>query len=93
MTGGTAAVQGIAMLNPQRWGSTNVGNGYSKKLVLEKDSSGMMLFDEDEEEGDEDAPRSRPPNCKWGLDADVISAYSYPSFSATQLLHRPPSHT
>ncbi|KAJ7505525.1 exocyst complex component Sec10-domain-containing protein [Mycena galericulata] len=53
MTGGNAAVQGIAMLNPQRWGGGNtgaVGNGYSRNLELEK-GTGTMLFDgEDEEE-------------------------------------------
>ncbi|KAJ6509045.1 exocyst complex component Sec10-domain-containing protein [Mycena sanguinolenta] len=51
MTGGNAAVQGIAMLNPQRWGGSGaVGNGYSRNLELEK-SSGTMLFDgEDEDE-------------------------------------------
>ena len=53
MTGGSAAVQGIAMLNPQRWGGgggvtagTTAGVGYSKNL--EKDNG--MLFEVDEEE-------------------------------------------
>ncbi|KAJ7069939.1 exocyst complex component Sec10-like protein [Mycena amicta] len=47
MTGGTAAVQGIAMLNPQRWATSNgpVGNGYSRNLELEK---GMLDADEDD---------------------------------------------
>lgn len=63
MTGGSAAVQGIAMLNPQRWGgSAGLGNGYSKKLTLDKDADGMMLFDEDEQE--EDSLQSLPPNCE-----------------------------
>ncbi|KAF8208698.1 exocyst complex component Sec10-domain-containing protein [Mycena galopus ATCC 62051] len=50
MTGGNAAVQGIAMLNPQRWGgSGSVGSGYSKNLELEK-GNGTMLFDGEDEE-------------------------------------------
>ncbi|KAJ7714215.1 exocyst complex component Sec10-like protein [Mycena metata] len=51
MTGGNAAVQGIAMLNPQRWGggSGAVGNGYSRNLELEK-GTGTMLFEGDEDE-------------------------------------------
>lgn len=55
MTGGSAAVQGIAMLNPQRWGGggggtggTAPGAGYSKNL--EKQNG--MLFEVDEEEED-----------------------------------------
>ena len=55
MTGGSAAVQGIAMLNPQRWGGSGGGTGgttagvsYSKNL--EKDNG--MLFEVDEEEED-----------------------------------------
>ncbi|KAJ7212280.1 exocyst complex component Sec10-domain-containing protein [Mycena pura] len=51
MTGSNAAVQGIAMLNPQRWGGGNgsVGNGYSRNLELEK-GRGTMLFGEEEED-------------------------------------------
>lgn len=54
MTGGSAAVQGIAMLNPQRWGGSGgaggaaAGAGYSKNL--EKQNG--MLFEVDEEEED-----------------------------------------
>ena len=51
MTGGSAAVQGIAMLNPQRWGgssSSGAGAGYSRNL--EKENG--MLFEVGEEEGD-----------------------------------------
>ena len=33
-TGGTAAAQGLAMLNPQRWGA-NATEGYSRELELE----------------------------------------------------------
>lgn len=56
-TGGTAAVQGIAMLNPQRWGgsgSTSGSSVYSKNL--EKD--GETLFEigtADEDDEDEKA--------------------------------------
>ncbi|KAJ7288562.1 exocyst complex component Sec10-domain-containing protein [Mycena rebaudengoi] len=50
MTGGNAAVQGIAMLNPQRWGGgSSVSNGYSRNLELENEK-GLGLFDADEEE-------------------------------------------
>ncbi|KAJ6557258.1 exocyst complex component Sec10-domain-containing protein [Mycena vulgaris] len=50
MTGGNAAVQGIAMLNPQRWGGGNtLTNGYSRNLELEK-GPGATLFDGDEDE-------------------------------------------
>ncbi|KAJ7134384.1 exocyst complex component Sec10-domain-containing protein [Mycena epipterygia] len=58
MTGGNAAVQGIAMLNPQRWGgghSGSVGQGYSRNLELEK-GPGTMLFDGEDEEDEKAAP-------------------------------------
>ncbi|KAG9218157.1 hypothetical protein CCMSSC00406_0008096 [Pleurotus cornucopiae] len=45
-TGGSAAVQGISMLNPQRWGGSAPSDGYSKKL----DQDGGALF----EVGDDD---------------------------------------
>nr|GAT58766.1 predicted protein [Mycena chlorophos] len=47
VAGGTAAVNGIAMLNPQRWATSNgpTNNGYSKNLELDK---GMFDPDEDE---------------------------------------------
>ena len=53
VTGGTAAVQGIAMLNPQRWvgGNSSVAAGsdasYSKNLV---GTIGTVDTDEEEEE-------------------------------------------
>lgn len=49
-TGGTAAVQGISMLNPQRWvasGTGTPGGEYSRKLG---DHDGQLVF----EIGDED---------------------------------------
>lgn len=51
MTGGNAAVQGIAMLNPQRWGgSASVPtNGYSKNL-----KEGEMLFETEDDEVDDE---------------------------------------
>ena len=52
ITGGSAAVQGIAMLNPQRWGPGGMTNGrrdiHSYSTNLEKD--GMMLFEADEDD-------------------------------------------
>jgi recyclin-1 len=57
-TGGTAAAQGIAMLNPQRWAGAvgaGAGNGYSRELGRgeDVDADGGMLFDDAAEE-DED---------------------------------------
>ena len=51
ITGGSAAVQGISMLNPQRWGpgGSNGRNSYSTHL--EKD--GRTLFEADEDDEDE----------------------------------------
>ena len=52
MTGGTAAVQGIAMLNPQRWvtgdGANNVARpaAYSKNLS----SKDTNFFDDDDDD-------------------------------------------
>jgi len=40
-TGGTAAAQGIAMLNPQRWGGT-APSGYSRNF--ENDQPAGVLF-------------------------------------------------
>ena len=50
ITSGSAAAQGIAMLNPQRWGGgANGKNSYSTDL--EKD--GRMLFEAEEDDEDE----------------------------------------
>jgi recyclin-1 len=46
-TGGTAAAQGIAMLNPQRWAGTggmSSESGYSKHLELRNDEDGEDGF-------------------------------------------------
>ncbi|KAF5347131.1 hypothetical protein D9756_010961 [Leucocoprinus leucothites] len=55
MTGGSAAVQGIAMLNPQRWaggGAEAAGNGaYSRNLGRD---GGEMLFEADVNDDDEE---------------------------------------
>ena len=51
-TGGTAAAQGIAMLNPQRWagsGGIPSGGGYSRQLALEKEDGGTLFDGGDEE--------------------------------------------
>lgn len=52
ITGGSAAVQGIAMLNPQRWAggmsSTSTGGTYSRSF----DKDGGMLFEVDGEDDD-----------------------------------------
>ncbi|KAL0960308.1 hypothetical protein HGRIS_011934 [Hohenbuehelia grisea] len=53
-TGGSAAAQGIAMLNPQRWGGGAAfnGNGYARQ-VGQLDKDGGMLFEigDDDDEG------------------------------------------
>ncbi|TFK20987.1 f-box protein pof6, partial [Coprinopsis marcescibilis] len=57
ITGGNAAVQGIAMLNPQRWGSTNSNSQYSKN------PHGESLI-----AGDSDVPKPRNPTLTLPLD-------------------------
>ena len=59
--GGNAAVQGIAMLNPQRWGAAGGqwGNGtVQKEGYGQFGSEGAMVFDigEDEDDDDEKTP-------------------------------------
>ncbi|KAJ7594120.1 exocyst complex component Sec10-domain-containing protein [Mycena floridula] len=53
MTGGNAAVQGISMLNPQRWvGNTGpTATGYSKNIV--KDDESLFSHADDDDEFDE----------------------------------------
>lgn len=64
ITGGTAAAQGIAMLNPQRWGGGGAvtSNGYSKNLAKD----GEMLFDnpDDDGENDEESFEKEPPKLE-----------------------------
>ncbi len=59
ITGGTAAAQGIAMLNPQRWAgnASAMGNGYSKKL----EGDGEMLFDNADLDDDETLVEKEKP--------------------------------
>ncbi|KAJ7263992.1 exocyst complex component Sec10-domain-containing protein [Mycena haematopus] len=60
MTGGNAAVQGIAMLNPQRWGGSGaVGNGYSRNLELEK-GNGTIVFEGEDEEDEQFNEKATP---------------------------------
>ena len=70
ITSGSAAVQGISMLNPQRWGqggATNGRNSYSTDL--EKD--GRMLFEADEDDEDEvkrkTVAQKKPPGTFYYL--------------------------
>jgi recyclin-1 len=72
MTGGSAAVQGISMLNPQRWGgggSSGIGTGagYSKNLAKQNG----MLFEVGEEE--EDYVPTMNPSA-----TDKNSGFSFP---------------
>lgn len=59
MTGGSAAVQGIAMLNPQRWGGAQ-HNDYSKNLEKEPESTVFEIGDEFDD-GDEEEEEVRTP--------------------------------
>lgn len=57
MAGGNAAVQGIAMLNPQRWAgsqSSAQANGYTKRFD-EEDGTVFQIGPEDEEEEEQGA--------------------------------------
>lgn len=68
MTGGNAAVQGIAMLNPQRWGggSGAVASGYSRNLELEK-GTGTILFEGDEDEDEKVGHKTAASICRFSL--------------------------
>ncbi|SJL10333.1 uncharacterized protein ARMOST_13717 [Armillaria ostoyae] len=74
MTGGTAAAQGIAMLNPQRWGGGGAvtSNGYSKNLAKD----GEMLFDnpDDDDENDEKSFEKEPPKLEPSLSTPDLSS-------------------
>ena len=74
-TGGTAAVQGLAMLNPQRWGAAGAqwsahaqNNSREGYMDFNKGAGGgdAMLFDvgvdEEEEEDDKEAPKEKQAN-------------------------------
>lgn len=53
-TGGSAAVQGISMLNPQRWASQNTmpsgREGYSNSFGDDKEDAAMFEIGEEEDE-------------------------------------------
>ncbi|KAI0083794.1 exocyst complex component Sec10-like protein [Irpex rosettiformis] len=65
-TGGTAAAQGIAMLNPQRWGGSSMqwggGNQNDKSrngyVDFEKSQNGAMVFDIGDDEDEEEEKRN-----------------------------------
>jgi hypothetical protein len=58
-TSGNAAVQGIAMLNPQRWGGS-VQNAYSRDLAS-NDRNGQILYEHEDEDEDDFAPKEKQP--------------------------------
>ncbi|KDR74817.1 hypothetical protein GALMADRAFT_249710 [Galerina marginata CBS 339.88] len=81
MAGGGAAVQGIGMLNPQRWvGGGNVAGdaGYSKNL-----KDGGMLFEVGDEEDEEDYV----PNVKAKGDKGSLSLSQLEIKSPTPLMN------
>lgn len=57
MTGGTAAAQGIAMLNPQRWvGNGGATTGYSRNI--EKDNETLFENGEEDDFVEDEKPKS-----------------------------------
>ena len=58
-TSGNVAVQGIAMLNPQRWGGS-VQNGYSRDLIS-NDRNGQILYEREDEDEDDLSPKEKQP--------------------------------
>ncbi|KAJ6512048.1 exocyst complex component Sec10-domain-containing protein [Mycena vitilis] len=94
MTGGNAAVQGIAMLNPQRWGGGGaVGNGYSRNLELEK-GKGTMLYDPEDDEDEKisekiDPSMSSASSSVTHLDLPPSSASSTSTTSLATSIHTP----
>ncbi|KIM77632.1 hypothetical protein PILCRDRAFT_615587 [Piloderma croceum F 1598] len=84
-TGGTAAAQGIAMLNPQRWGGgVQVGRGYSRKLGKEEDGvdtlfeSGEDVEDEFVNGVQEKDPSSLTSSSQTTLEAPSITTSTTP---------------
>jgi recyclin-1 len=71
ITGGTAAVQGISMLNPQRWGgnsTTPSSNQSTANLETLKDNDSLFEVGEDDE--NEDFVNEKPssltlPGCEF----------------------------
>jgi hypothetical protein len=56
-TGGTAAAQGIAMLNPQRWGGAGTPQERDGYAEFAEDNAGATLFDvgvDDDDDDDDD---------------------------------------
>ncbi|KAL5514904.1 hypothetical protein ACEPAG_2220 [Sanghuangporus baumii] len=97
-TGGTAAVQGISMLNPQRWVTQNSGNmgaEYSRNFDRE---DGQMVFelgdDEDEDEqGNEDASVNRSSISSFPQTTHDASAISSAPISVRTLSPTPSTAT
>jgi len=50
ITGGSAAVQGISMLNPRRWGPGGVVNGRNSYSTNLEDGQALFEADEDDED-------------------------------------------
>ncbi|TFK34682.1 f-box protein pof6 [Crucibulum laeve] len=76
MTGGSAAVQGISMLNPQRWGGGGTPSGgaigYSKDL--EKDNN--MLFEAELDDGEEEEILDEKSGFEYGNDDSPTQSIS-----------------
>ncbi|KIP09764.1 hypothetical protein PHLGIDRAFT_126067 [Phlebiopsis gigantea 11061_1 CR5-6] len=88
--GGNAAVQGIAMLNPQRWGAAGGQWGagsVQKEGYGQFGSEGAMVFDigEDEDEDDEKTPSRMKESKSQGhvVSASVSSTFSTKTASST----------
>lgn len=83
MTGGSAAVQGIQMLNPQRWaGSGNMGRDSGAGAYSRKMEDGGMLF-EIEDEDDEERKGSTAAGDENGVLLRSCSLYLLTPFLTT----------
>ncbi|CAL1709404.1 unnamed protein product [Somion occarium] len=76
-TGSSAAVQGISMLNPQRWGAPSARDGYIQDF--EKGNAGMLFEiggDEDDEEDiqEKGGTSSRPTSMSMHSTSNSISS-------------------
>ncbi|KZT22891.1 hypothetical protein NEOLEDRAFT_1070445 [Neolentinus lepideus HHB14362 ss-1] len=73
-TGGTAAVQGIAMLNPQRWGGAAGREGYSRDLELKGAGGEDVLFELGEADAELDEKDDRSSSADRYSMASVSSS-------------------
>ncbi|KAL1689827.1 exocyst complex component Sec10-like protein [Schizophyllum commune] len=74
---GSAAVQGIAMLNPQRWGGAqNVNDGYSRNLDRDGDGENTVfeIGDDDYEEGEDEEKVQTPSRASMAESSEATTS-------------------